>query len=380
MDFGITLEIVSTIIFFSLVGILLIRDRKNVEFHFGIFTRRWKKGLEIIDNFVNKYKRIISKAGSVAIVVGIAAGIIGFLTLVIFTFRAERAFALVLPTVAGYKIPGPVISIPFWYWIVGAFVVLASHETMHAIFARLEKIPVKNYGILLLLLLPFGAYVEPDMEKVQKLKKSNQKLKIYAAGSFANFIVALIVLILGLIFSLSASATLLEPKGIAFNETLEGYPAHEVNLTGVIKAIDGIDIKTIESFSDVLNNTKVGEKIEITTDIGKYEIKTVARPDNQSGAFIGISLLRTTFGWKSWAENYSFIFITISRLLSWLLILNLGVGTANLLPMKPFDGGFISEEILTKKLGKKGRFIASILTFVTIFLFLFNLFGTKGII
>ncbi len=363
------LEIISTLIFFSIIGIFLIKDRKNTEFHTGIFIRRWKKGLEIIDSLVRKHRRAISVIGVIAIIVGIIGGIAGFVTLISFTVKLQRAFGLVLPTVSGYQIPGPVISIPFWYWLIGAFVLLFTHETSHAIFSRLEKVPVKNYGIMLLLLLPIGGFVDPDMKKVMKLK-TLKKLKILVAGSFANYVVAAIVLLL----ALSMSATY-EAKGVAFNNTIERYPAHEANLTGIIKSIDGKDVRSTSDILQILNQTAAGKIIEIKTTNASYKIETTARPDNMSGAYIGINLPMTVFDVKESLQNYKSIIKVTNKLFFWLFILNFGVATANLLPMKPFDGGLVTEELANKIFKNKGKLIATGFTILTIGLILFNMFG-----
>ncbi len=371
------LEIISAIIFFSLIFILLLKDRKSAEFHYGIIIRRWKKGKEIIDNLVKNHEKIISKIGTISVVIGITAGILGFITLIVFSFRLERMFGLVLPTAGGYQYPGPVISIPFWYWIIGAFVIMITHESMHAVYARLEKIPLKNYGILLLLILPIGAFVDFDMKRVNRLK-TLKKLKILTAGSFANFLTAAIVLLVGL----AISTFLFQASGVSFAKTVEGSPASAVNLTGVIKSINGIEVKTLEDFTNILNNTNVGDEIEIVTTNSTYRLTTTSRPDNQTGPYIGIASPAAAFNIKYGLQNYSSTIEVSTRLLFWLFVLSVGVGTANLLPMKPFDGGLVWEEILIKKF-KQGRNIVNILTVVTIGLILFNLFGigiVKGII
>jgi len=55
--------------------------------------------------------------------------------------------------------------------------------------------------------------------------------------------------------------------------------------------------------------------------------------------------------------------------------LNVGVGVANMLPIKPLDGGLLFEEIFKKIFKTHGELAMKILTFVTIVLILFNLFG-----
>ena len=184
-----SIETISILFFFTLIGILLIKDRKKVEFKYGIVIRRWEKGKYVIDKFVKKYKKHIEKIGNISIIVSIIVSIIGVSFLFYLTFKLKPAFGIVLPSVGGFKYPEPIISIPFWYWIGSIFIIVASHETMHAIFARLEKIRIKSYGILLFLVFPIGAFVDPDMKMIKKLR-TVKKLRIFSAGSFGNFILA----------------------------------------------------------------------------------------------------------------------------------------------------------------------------------------------
>ncbi|MBM3708780.1 MAG: hypothetical protein FJW69_10685, partial [Actinobacteria bacterium] len=191
-------ELLTMIVFFSIIGFFLWRDRKNFEFHTVIFIRRWKRGLEFIDIIIKKHSKLIKFSGYVAIVVGILAGLIGLGILTYSAYKGVPGARLILPTAGGYEYPGPVIPVPFWYWLIAIFIILFVHETMHAIYARAAKVPLKNYGIMLLVLLPIGAFVEPDMKRVQRLKLS-KKLSFIAAGSFGNFITGLLFLLLGAI-------------------------------------------------------------------------------------------------------------------------------------------------------------------------------------
>ena len=368
------IEILAMSAFFVIVGILLWIDRKNVQFSFGIIIRRWKRGLEFIDTLIKKYPKAIKITGYTAVVIGFLVCIGGFLGLFVSDILGIKLFGMVLPTAGGYEYPGPIVGVPFWYWIIAIFIILFVHETMHGVFSRAAKVPIKNYGIMLLLLLPIGAFVEPDMKKVKKLK-IREKLQIFAAGSFANFVTAFVCFLLVLLFSLlilipTVKPYIIEPYGVFVNETMVGYPAHDVNLTGFITSANGIQIKTSEDLSNVLNNTNVGDEITIITTDSNYTMKTVPRPDNQTESFIGISSGKTFYTYSGWSA-------TLLNLFGWLIALNVGIGIANLLPWKPFDGGLMIEEVFVKTFKKKGKIITKILTFIVLALILYNLFGIK---
>lgn len=371
------LEIVSTIIFFALIGVLLVRDRKNIQFSYGIIIKKWKKGKEIIDNLVKKHKRFLAVVGNIAIAIGIGASFLGIYFLVSYTIKLQQAFAFVLPTVAGYTYPGPVISIPFWYWIVGVFVVIASHETMHAIFSRLEKVPIKSYGILLFLLFPIGAFVDVDMKKVKKLKLI-KKLRIFAAGSFGNFLVGLIIFLI-FIASVNVSNHLIESVGIKF-ETLPNTPAREIGLSGIIYQINNQTIRDRSDLADLLNRTKVGDNLTILTTTGIFNLKTIEHPEIKGRAFIGITKINEVYKYRVFFEGYVpenlvNCLLIWHRLLFWLFLISIGIGMVNLLPMKPFDGGLIFEELFLKFFGKKGKIAIMVCSVIILSLILVNLFG-----
>ncbi len=373
-----SLEVLSTLVFFAIVAILVYFDRKNIEFHSGLIIRRWTRGKEILDNFVSKHKKFVLYVGNFAVLVGLIASIAGFLLLLRFTFSLERMFGLVLPTAGGFQYPGPVLSIPFWYWFVGVFVIIFSHETMHAVFSRLENVRIKNYGVLLLLVLPIGAFVDPDMRQVVKLKFM-KKLRIFVAGSFGNFVVgALVVLIL--IASLRGSEFLIKDIGVKFESTINGTPADVVGLSGTIIQLNNYTIKNRIDFRDVLNKTKIGDNVTIVTTDGVFKLQTIEHPDIPGRAYIGISNTGEVYEYKnifSGVVSDSVVngFFVWVRLLSWLMLLNFGVGIANLLPMKPFDGGFVFEEIFKKLFTKNWKLAIKISTYVTLSLILLNLFG-----
>lgn len=80
----------------------------------------------------------------------------------------------------------------FLYFVVAASVVILLHELFHAITMANEKIPIKSFGIFIAVFLP-GGFVEADEEA---LKKSSplSRMRIYASGSFSNFLTFLVVL------------------------------------------------------------------------------------------------------------------------------------------------------------------------------------------
>ena len=196
----IPLDLLAMILFFGIISVLIIRDRKNVDFHYGLIIKRWKKGNKVMDKWIFSHKKILNKLGTIGVYIGVGASIIALISIIYLVSINQQAAALILPTVNNYEYPtDAIVGVPFWFWIISIFVVLVVHEPMHAIYSRLAGIPVKSWGVMLLLFIPIGAFVDPDMRKVNKLKFM-QKMKIYAGGSFGNFVTAGIVLLITFVY------------------------------------------------------------------------------------------------------------------------------------------------------------------------------------
>lgn len=368
ISFDIPLDVVAMIGFFTIVGILIILDRKNIEFHYGLIIRRWKHGRQVMDKWIFSHKKFLSIFGTVGVIVGIIASVIGLGLMIYFSAIDQQAGALVLPTAGGFEYPtSAIIGVPFWFWIVAIFVVLTVHEPMHAIFSRLAGVPVKSWGIMTLLVIPIGAFVDPDMKKVQKLK-FGQKMKIFAGGSFGNFITGGIVLVILLLMTTIFFAQI--------QSTLAGTPAAEAGVEGTLISVNGIETKNLNKLSEVLNNIPAGTQVEVITEQGSFQVTTSSPPGGGTGSYLGLGF---GTGLKPEYVPFSDIILTFNQLFFWLFLFNIGVGIFNMLPMKPFDGGHMFEAIFVKifknpKIASKMINIISVIVFVIIF---FNIFGTS---
>lgn len=374
----VSFEITSIVLFVLLIGGLLLKDRKNITFHYGIIIRRWSKGLEFIDRIVKRYPRFVTRLGNLGVCIGVLVGIIGTILLIILTLKMQQTFGLVLPTAGGYQIPGPVFSVPFWYWLIAIFIIAVTHETMHAVFIRLEKIPVKNYGILMLLLLPIGAFVDPDNNRVKRLS-TLKKLRIFAAGSFANFIVA--ILAIGIfVSSVFAFGAVTETSGVRIDSVTEGSPADKANLEGTIQKINDVEIKNSYDFVKSLNNTKVGDEISIVTEKGDYKLVLGEHSKIQNRSYVGVTI-RNSYEYNLLGVNgvvplaFLKIFFAVVSFLNWLFLISTGVGVVNLLPLKPLDGGLFFGEIFTKLFKDKGNLMINVTSIILVGILLFNIFG-----
>lgn len=374
------LEIVSTVVFFTLVAIFLWRDRKKIEFNYGIVVRRMYSGRKALDLIVKRHRRTFKVLGNIGVFVAVITAVIGTSLLVIYPLISkEKAFGLVLPTVSAFRYPGPIISVPVWYWLIAVFIIMACHETMHAIMSRLAGISIKNYGLIFLLVLPIGAFVDPDMKKVAKLKLM-PKLRIYAAGSFGNFIVGFLMIVLFLSTRWVAAQSL-ESTGVNFEGVVEGSPAHDVGLSGTIYQIDDVSIKSRFDLFDFLATTEPGKTVKILTTEGEFQLTTEESPYAENVSYFGLKdELTEVYKYSAgpYAGEYApdilmnSLFAWLS-LLMWISVLSLGVAIVNLLPMKPLDGGYIFEELAKERFGKSAKRLTKIATISTALLLIFNL-------
>ena len=244
------LEIASALTFFAIMGLLILKDRKNIEFNYGLIIKRWTRGKELIDKLVNRSRKVLPLVGNIGIVIGIIASIAGLVLLAISIYLRLPGTAPVLPSIGGYSVPGT-FGIPFWYWIAAIFPLLFIHESFHAIFSRLENVKIKNYGILLFLVIPFGAFVDPDENGIKKLSLK-KKVRIFSAGSLGNFLLVLIVIFILFLTNLVLSQ-ITESIGVKFSNTIPGTPADASEIDVRQTTSDaGIDVLSRHSAVEIL--------------------------------------------------------------------------------------------------------------------------------
>jgi len=378
----------SILAFFGIIGGIIFIDRKNIEFGL-VLIRRTHKGKDKIKRFAEKHKKFFNTFANVGLVIAFMLSIFGF-----FYLLRGVGVRLILPKVfpgeVSESVQKVVFFMPLWYWVIGLFIVIIPHELFHGFIFALEKIRIKSVGFLLFLIFP-GGFVEPD-EKQFLRSEPKKRMRVAAVGSIANVCIFLILMIL----------TILMIKGFytengvyvrIINDT--NYPAKQVNLTGIITEIDGGLIKNTQDLETFLSNTKAGDKIQIETDKGIYNITLIEHPDNPGKGFLGISTVSPNFLSKMTRidpnaiydvkEKYSAYQVIINwfkGLIDWVALIDISVAVANLLPFLPFDGGimwqaFFEKVTKKKKLAKRMIIVLSVITYSVLIL---NLMGFENIL
>ena len=219
----------SVIAFIIVLGIVVYFDRKNVRREFIILLRKTKRGKDFLTKTGRMFPRFWKIIGSFAVIVCFWVSIQIFYQLFLITANNLTAevvpgIGLLLPSLTSTAAVGPgYFAIPFWYWIIAIGLLALVHEGSHGIMAAREKVNIKSLGWGLFLVIPL-AFVEPDERQLAK-KKTWPQLRVFAAGSFANFVLAGVALVLMglLVFNAFAQA------GVDFGS----YPAQRINTSDV---------------------------------------------------------------------------------------------------------------------------------------------------
>ncbi len=379
------LESWSTIVFIAVLVIIAIIDRKHIEFKYGVLIRKTKRGKKWIYDVGERHRRFLKIFSTIGVAVAFVASIVSFyfllqsgLSIITRPDMAKPGVQIIIPKVPSQAVCTYALCVPFWFWIIGVLTVLFSHELMHAFVSRAEKIRLKSFGFLSLLVLP-GAFVEPDDKQLKK-SRSMTKFRILAAGSFGNLIIVLIstLIIMGYIAMLN---NMFDPNGVRFDSLISGTPADQVKLSGVITEVNGQRVNSLQEFVAIMDKTKPGDRMEIKTTDGIYTLVTVKSPDNPDKGFIGVKDLSTKLVYRGLLTILGEPSNTLLSVLNWFLnlfmwinFLNLGVGLVNLLPIKPLDGGLMFEELFRIIL-KRDSHIITVLSIITFGLIVINIIG-----
>lgn len=378
-------------------ALLAWHDRRNIERESVMFIRRTTHGLRLLDR--------LSRIPGLKLLYTLSIPIcILFMLLILLMVATNAAYILTTPGAApglspvipGVKVPGAPFYVPFSYGIIGLSILLLVHETSHGIAARLGKIKVKSAGLILALIIP-GAFVEPD-ERQFKRAKTIRRLRLAAAGSFANFVTAfLCILAVFLIFSYFPA------RGVIVTSVINGTPASGAftNVT-VVTAVDGQPVKSFDDMYAVADRTVPNQTLlfSITTLEGgkvtqiEKEITTIPAPNNSAKGFVGIPKSGAVYP----LPKYLFLTLAIQPMavikaiepvywtvpedsllwpalhaLKWTAFLNMAIGLVNLLPLGPLDGGQMVTIIGEKYAPKHAKKISKVLTTLILALFLVNL-------
>ncbi|MBL7160099.1 MAG: site-2 protease family protein [Candidatus Aenigmarchaeota archaeon] len=369
---------VSVIAFFAAIAVLIFLKRKKVkQEHYILFMYRTKRFSKIIDRIAGISPRFWKIFSTVGVVLCFCVMVFGTAMLFKTSWAIgtglikKPAFALVLPSISSDGSAGPgYILIPFWFWLITIFSILVPHELCHGIISRAHKIRLKSVGLLLLGIFP-GAFVEPDEKQLER-EKILPRLRVFAAGSYANFCTAIAIILL-LNFIIWPAFT--EP-GIMLTEVNETSPAWMAGLKPgmMITEINGKTVSTtyFENImgkgylADETGETNIGDVIKAEADGKIYEVELAEHPETKK-PYMGIFYKPLI--------KHSYIFGVMISLLGMIWALSFAVGVVNILPLYPLDGGLMVNALARKFFKKNSKKIVKIVSIATLILILFNFLG-----
>ncbi len=344
-----------TILFYAVIIALIYRYRHKLDWQarfIGLY--RTKVGLKLMSR-LGKHEKLFKTLGYIGIVVGFAG--MAFISFMLLKGLYDLVFVptappVISPVIPGVTIPGIGIKVPLVIGWLALFLIIVIHEFSHGVVARAWKIPVKSSGLMVFGPLA-GAFVEPDDKSLSKKPKRAQ-LSVFAAGPFSNILSVL--LFLGLLAAMNPLITShVDAHGVIFSQVQQGYPAAAAGVRpGVV--YDVVNNETVTSPNDFLNALKglqPGETVTIgSSETGEqHVISATTSPQNESRGYLGVILSGNQtrpdlpLFWRFFQWLFEFF--------TWALILSLGIGLANLLPLGPVDGGRMLLVASTSLFGEK---------------------------
>jgi membrane-associated protease RseP (regulator of RpoE activity) len=165
---------------------------------------------------------------------------------------------------ANFLLPGinPYLPLSVWLAVIVAVVI---HEAAHGIVARSLGLPIKSAGVLLLLFLPIGAFVEVD-DKQLKQTRSRDSLRVFAAGAGINFVVGMACILL---LILTVSTMVPAARGAAIVGVVPDSPSihSPASIAGIRPGdfVVAINNSPVTDLSVLHNGSfSVGQKVNLT--------------------------------------------------------------------------------------------------------------------
>lgn len=355
------LEYKTTILFYSLVFLIVYINRKKFEVHGKlVYLYRTKIGISLMNFMAEKARRLVKLLGYFGIVIGFIGMILTFILILSLTYKLlmnEPGAGGASPVIPGLPIAGTGLVFPLITgWIV-LFIIILVHEFSHGVVASAYKIRIKNSGLAFFGPI-LGAFVEPNEKALAKQKDVVQH-SVFAAGPFSNFLTVIVAMLI--IWALLNPITniLSIPTGVIIYSQ-PGLPAEKAGIENgtVITGIYGGSVNTVEDFRKAMANIGPNKNIELRSDDNIYPVTTTESPDDPSQGYLGVWIL----GEKSELRNDNFlnqillkIINWFKQLLGWLAFLSLNIGLINLLPIFITDGARMLKIFFERIIPNKGK-------------------------
>lgn len=285
-----------------------------------------------------KFPRAFFNVGVIVGFGGMAFGLWMFTDNLIKFFVQPEAAGGVVPIIPGVTIVGPQLL----YMLIGLAITLLTHEFSHGLASAKDNIPIKSSGLLFFLVL-FGGFVEPDEEVFENEVGPKERLRLLAAGSYANLIWAFMFLMLFFNMTAVLSVGFNTPSGAYIYDITADSPGGAVLEVGdVIIGLNESTIDTWLSVSVYMVDAQAGDQLtlHILRDMQPESITITlgVNPQNATRGYIGV------YGADYWEPKPGFEILTpmfafhFQQIVVWTFIILFSVALFNLLPIPVLDG------------------------------------------
>ncbi len=260
--------VITLILLAIFIGIIIILHKTGLfdKYNMGMFgpilmlrTQKGKKLLKVLTKPEGFWKWFTN----IGFILIFLAMFLMFFTLILSSIGSTMQESQPVSPKDILVIPGVNKLVPLTFGTVALIIGIIVHEFAHGILAMASKIKVKSMGVLLLV-VPVGAFVEPD-EEAMKNAPRKKRMRVYTAGPTMNIIIGIIF---ALLFSwVFMGAVTPASEGIMIRTLTKEFPAEEADM----------DVGMIITNMTVYNKIHTNDTIKNYNQLGFYD----------SGEFLG---------------------------------------------------------------------------------------------
>ncbi|MFH1247393.1 MAG: site-2 protease family protein [Candidatus Micrarchaeota archaeon] len=289
--------------------------------------------------------------------IGVAFGLAG----IGFALIALNAFnILTVPgTPAGVNVVVPGVTVP-WEAIFAIALIAIVHETAHGVMFCVEKLKVKNSGVLLAGFLPIGAFVEPDEKQFAKHRLDGRR-RILVAGSASNFYSMIVLLPFLIIASIIASSFV---SGILINSVAINSTANGVLFPGDV--IVGVNNVSSTNSGQLIQELQRAGGPNASILLQLQDNRQIPVTMNNKGK-LGIEISNNVAPQNSVFYTIAAFFASV---LNWSVLLSLALSMINLLPLFITDGHHLVNGELSRLFPKNPKLAKGITTALALIILL----------
>lgn len=353
-------------------------EERSIEFNFPILIVRTKRFSGVFDRLgALRLSRWISWAALIIVPVVAGIGIYLFCSSLFALLWNPAAADVVREVGLGAFLPWPGINplLPVFYGWLALVCAIVIHEGAHGVAARNLGLKVKSSGLLFVLFVPVGAFVDVDEEQLKK-EPARRSSRVMAAGVGGNVVVATVCLI-GVLVIVSGLTPAID--GVYINDVSQGLPAEAAGLLpkDVLVTVDLHMVNSTADLSEILMNKAPGDIVEVTVARGEMwrnrfstvvnltvsENRTImgvnvgdllieerlinyqtVTPEKLSMYLIPPSLASGLAPFSDFLAPFYTHWLgaqwhVLANVLFWVWFMNINVAVFNALPIYPLDGG-----------------------------------------